>query len=207
MLAYLMKWWQLADDEIEWHPDFIVPFGYGLLRPDALPDAEEKALAETARLAVAFPNSKIIMTVSGAFFWPDAFEQEKRLKLSFLLQRGVAEERIIWAGESGNTCEEISRVRAAIIYPSCLSGFPCVIVAVADRAHSRSVRAIFRKVFPEAKVFLRSVVGDWDDPNYPVVFGTSKWRWLLANIIRHAAFLLLGERIAKIRHPLKIKTA
>jgi hypothetical protein len=136
---------------------------------------------------------------SSSYFWPGCIVQENNLKMVILKGFGISKERIILLGGVKNTLEEIKKVRGIV------GQNKPVILSIVDDIHVRSVRSMFAKIFPEAKIIIRNVEGNWDDPESPLVFGRSNWRWLMANVVRHVGYLFIGERIASFQHPLKKK--
>lgn len=189
--------WRVSNDKII-EPNYILIHSYGLRSPKELPDVEKKVMEEAGKFALLFPKAKIFMAGS-SYFWPGCIVQENNLKMAILKGFGISKERIIFLGGVKNTLEEIKKVRGTVGQDKP------VILSIVDEIHARSMRSMFKKIFPEAKIIIRSVAGNWDDPESPLVYGRSNWLWLMANVIRHAGYFLIGERIASFQHPLKKK--
>ena len=193
----LVEIWRVSDDKII-EPNYILVHSYGLRNPKELPYASRKVMEEAGKFALRFPKAEILMA-SSSYFWSGCVVQENNLKLAIPKGFGISKKRIVLLGGVKNTIEEIKKARAFV------GEKDSVILSIADDIHARSVRSMFAKIFPEAKIIIHSVAGDWNDLESPLFFGRSNWRWLAANVARHVGYLLIGERIASLHHPLRKK--
>ncbi len=195
LINLIMFFWKFPDDEI-FNPGIIVPLCYGLISPKELPDAEKKVLEETAKLAKIFPTTKIVFA-SSECFWSGCKEQEDGLKLEFLVKMGIDPSMITIAGGVNNSVEEAEKITK-------VSSKAARTIVICDWMHTRSARKIWKKVSPDTPLAMHSVKGDWNE-SLPATFQKSPARWLLANILRHVLFCIIGKRIAKIHQPIDIE--
>jgi len=174
--------------------DLVVPLGYGLTLDNQLPDAEMKVLDETVVIANGM-RAKVAWA-SSSYFFPGSKEHEDELKRWYLGNR-LLEPPLVAEGITNSVTEAIE-VKKAAEYAGL---HPQLIVIVLDWPHARSAQLIWKKVFPDAHIGVRSVVGRWDR-SHRASLQQSDFRWLCACIARHAALYTLGvDRVAKIQHP------
>jgi hypothetical protein len=177
--------------------DLVVPLGYGLLNTHKLPDAAK----ETIRQAIIISNryQAPIAWANADYFWLGAEEEENRLKLQEAHLWGLTSRPIIAHGVA-NTVTEAQSIRRAVIEDG--HRFKKIVV-VADWPHARSVRKIWRKVFPESKILVISIEGKWDK-THPAFFLRSELRWLFINLVRHVGLMIFGMKfVSLMRHPAK----
>jgi len=167
--------------------DLVVSLGYGLLLQKQLPDVEEKILGEAARIVLEYQAP--IAWVSANYLWPGCDEEEDRLKINELRFAGVTVAPIIGEGVI-DTVTESQSIKKAVVEAGIQ---PKTIVVITDWPHARRARIIWRKVFPESTIIMRSVEGEWnkDHPNF---LARSNMRWLLANMIYHVLLIVVRER-------------
>lgn len=184
------------------HCDLVVPLGYGLLNRDKLPDASEKTLQEAIRIVANHQTP--IAWASANFFWSGCEEEENRIKLTKVHDARLTTVPIIAEGVF-NSVTEAQNIRQAVIKAG-IELQSKTIVVVADWAHARSARRIWRKVFPESTIIVLSIEGKWDKSN-PVRFARSEFRWLLINVVRHLGLRIFGLRfVGLIHHPIRKAT-
>lgn len=176
--------------------DLVVASSYGLLFSKTLPDPAEKTLEEAIKIALSYQAK--LAWASANYFWPGCQDEENQLKLEKAKLAGLTP--IVASKGAGNTVNEAEVIREAIIQTGFSLAYATIIV-VADCFHSRSVRVIWKRVFPESFIAVKSVEGRWDE-DHPIRFARSEWRWILINVIRHLGLIILGNRImGSIRHP------
>jgi len=172
----------------------VVP-GYGLLKYTTLPDAEKTVLREAARIARDF-GSPVIWANAG-YLYPGCGNDENNLKLKEAASLGLVSKLIVVQEEITNTVTEALSIRDTL-KADCKAK---TIVVVAERAHSPSVRWIYKRVFPEAKIALVVVDANWNEQNI-VLLASGNWRWLFINVVRHFALIVLGLNIVgRMKHP------
>lgn len=177
------------------HCDLVVPLGYGLDRHRGLPDAEREVLAHVAHIARQHPTAVVAFS-SSAYFFAGSELHENQLKIELLESLGVRNP--VFAARKGvhNSVDEAEAVRDEYL------GRSKVICVVCDWAHARSVRIIWKQVFPESTIIIESIDCTWNHRNRAFL-QQSRIAWFLACILRHV-FLVVGghDRVRKIRQPI-----
>lgn len=176
--------------------DAVVALGYGLLKNKKLPDAERKTLAEAVRIASKF-NVPIVWANAGYLYSGCAQEEEalKQAEINSLVFSGQVK-----AFPEGvtNTVTEAEGIRNVLSDAESKT-----IVVVADWAHSKSVRLIYRKIFPKANIVVRVVEGQWNE-DHIILFCRSNFKWLFINVVRHLALRILGLKlVSRVKHPVE----
>ncbi|MFH1575806.1 MAG: hypothetical protein ABIB55_02595 [Candidatus Nealsonbacteria bacterium] len=169
--------------------DLVVPLGYALLNGGELPDAAEKTLQEAVRIAIKYQAP--IAFASTSYFGSARQGTESQLRASRIRAAGFAGKVMIGKGAI-NSVTEAQGIRQAVIKVGIIRGKRIVIVA--DWPHARSVRRIWRQVFPDANIVMVSVEGRWNEA-HPCFFQRSESRWLFVNIVRHLGLIVLGTKI------------
>lgn len=174
--------------------DIVVPIDYGILFQKKLPDAGKKTIREAVR--IASDHQVLIVWASANFFWPGCQQEEDALRIEEAKIAGLTANPIISRKGTTNTITEAENIREAIIEAS-IELRSKIIVVVANWPHARSVRKIYKRIFPESTIAVRSINGQWNE-SHPAFFGRSELRWLLINIFRHLALILFGIRIVRL---------
>ncbi|MFH1780775.1 MAG: hypothetical protein ABH841_02125 [Candidatus Nealsonbacteria bacterium] len=175
--------------------DLVVPLSYGLLNQNKLPDAAKETLREAVRIAsqhrapIAWANSN--------YLWPRCEEEENQLKVAEANIAGLITAPII-AGGVTNSITEAQSIRQTVIKKGLDLQFRKIAVVV-DWPHARSALKIWKHVFPESTIIVISVNGNWHE-DHPCFFQCSEARWLLINIVRHFALILLGMKTVSLFH-------
>ncbi|MFH1780861.1 MAG: hypothetical protein ABH841_02565 [Candidatus Nealsonbacteria bacterium] len=180
------------------HCDLVVPLGYGLLNHNKLPDASEKTLREAVKIANQYQAPIVWANVN--YLWPECAEAENRLKTEKARLAGLTSAPIIVQGVT-NSVTEAQNIRLTLEQTSISILQSKTIIVVADWPHARSARMIWREVFPESTVIIKSIYGRWNE-HHPCFFQRSESRWLIINLIRHLALIILtAEGISRFRQP------
>lgn len=193
-LAKLWEWEVSVDvkDEV----DVIAPLSYGA-RPDGrLANGTAEAMALAIACQKEFPKT-IIAFGNAPHCFPGAEMVESRLKKELLLQAGVAS--VLETRPVFNSVDEAYAVRERLnragIHPEC-------IIVIAGQFHSRGARLIWKKVFPESTIVLRTFSYRLEyQADHPVFMQRGVKRWVAANLLRQIMLILLGLRITgRITH-------
>lgn len=169
--------------------NLVVPLSYGILSSEKLPDASKKTLYTAVQIALQYDVP--IVWASTNYFWDGCWEEENELKLQEVKQAGFINNPIISKYGLTNTITEAQNIRRSLMDATIN---PRTIVVVADRLHGRSAKLVWKQVFPESTIVIRSVNAKWNE-NHVIFFGRSYCRWLLINILRHIALLLFGIKL------------
>ena len=186
--------------------ELVVPLGYGLLFEGELPNASKKTLLEAVKIAVE-QEAQIVFTSSN-YFWPGCKKQENKIKLEMIAETvgpTLASQTLIARNGATNTVTEAKAIRGTLVD----AGFNLHtrIIVIADWRHARSTRWVWRRVFPESEIIVRSVDGQWNE-NHPALFQRSNERWTLINLIRHVGLIFCSDDIVgRFRHPIAKKGA
>ena len=180
--------------------DAVVALGYGLLKNKKLPDAEKKTLAEAVRIASKF-NVLIVWANSG-YLYSGCAEEEEALKQAEINSMGFSAGQVKLLPEGvTNTVTEAEGIRSVLSDAGSKT-----IVVVADWAHSKSARLIYRKIFPKADIVMRVVEGQWNE-DHLISLARSNFRWLFINVVRHLALRILGLKlVSRVKHPVENRT-
>lgn len=186
----------VKDDVID-GADLAVPLGYGFNKDRSLPDAAKKTLSEAASIAKRYKAT--IAWASSNYFWPKCEEFEDLTKIDYLKNIGYSGV-LVTAKGIANSVMEARSIKTWVIEKRIPSNR---IVVVCNWPHARSARIVWQKIFPESKIFIRNVKGNWDS-SHSARLQQSNFKWLLACLLRHAALRIFGlDRVAKIQHPIQ----
>lgn len=178
------------------HPKVIIAVTYGVL-PGGLAIATQEVLEEAVHWARQFPGAELAFSSCQHCFEGSA-EKEWRWKDDALLTH-QAWLRWIIADSATNTITELQAIKRML---DARRMRPGEILIVAEPLHSRSVMHIAREVFPDARLSLKhaAVLGYQSD--HVLMLARSRFGYLLANVLRHAAISLFPFRwFAWVRIP------
>jgi hypothetical protein len=170
----------------------IVAITYGSPR-DKLSIGTQRAVEEAAWLWHTYGGCVAYAMPANSYHGSAA--DEHRMKFALLKSLSVRQERILWGQESMNSISEAEAVKHLAEQRG--EKFDAVIV-VCTAIHSRGIRLIWRHYFPTVKVVV-VCLPDFPEiePGHQIVIQRSRWAWFAANLVRHAAILLLGLEFAK----------
>ena len=191
MLEWLYRLYSVKEKPIQ-RCDLVVALGYGLLEEGHLPDAAKKSIEKAVSIANRY-NVRLAWASSN-YFWPGSDETEDKLKWEQARVFGLSDPPIM-AGGVTNTVTEAQAIKEAV--EDELKGK--TVVVVADWIHSPSVVKVWKHVLPEMSIVLSIVRGSWNEPHL-AFFQRSELRWLLINIFRHLALMILGTRVVSLIH-------
>lgn len=177
----------------------IVPITYGSSR-EKLALGTIEALARAVYLWERSDREAYIAYGMPTNCYQGSASIEHRMKLAYLKSLGVFENKLIFGEECANSITEAKAVQK-LITTAALEPRTCIVVCT--QLHSRSVRYIWKRLFPRCDVRIVCLQGHPDvEKGHQILTQRSKWLWLFANFARHAALKTLGmERIEKISHP------
>lgn len=180
LLGWLIEHWK-TEDKITTEPDVIVSLTYGTL-PTCLVDATELSTYKAIELAHQYPKAMIAFaTADNCFAGSGSRELVHRWHL--MSSRGISEMRVCYGGRINNSIEEAELIRAKLI------GYetpPQHILLVSGAMHSRRVRLIWKRTFPD--VDIRVVTIDrWAEcqADHPLRVSRSHWRFFLMNVAHY----------------------
>ena len=172
LLALFVDFWENCDrpSVIAKRPvDLVVPISYSIL-----PNRLTKATDANLEWAIIWANNTIPIALSNcAYTFSGAATKEKELREE-LLQIRENKAEVIWAEDMNNSIQEARAIKEAVtkrgLKPQCILVVTCMM-------HTRSVRYIWKKTFPEAEILVHA--NDWiyeAEPDQPVIIQRSHWR-------------------------------
>jgi hypothetical protein len=160
-----------------------------------LEDGTIKTLQEAIRLKRHIPGA-LLAFANISFLFTGSEIVEKKLKEELLRKNSVL--NYVSASPAG-----VNSITEARVIKESLPFRPDRILVIAGEMHSRSVRYIWRKVFPGTDIVIhtiphryeyRSGHGVWWQRHGP-------WVWLLANVLRQLLIRVRGlDAVAKMHH-------
>lgn len=129
-----------------------------------------------------YKNHPEALAAYGAFTLSPDPKVEERIKRQ-IFPNGI------FAGTVISTIEECQKIKAALP-----TGFgPKKVVVVTGTCHSRTARLVWKTYFPNSQIFLVTIPAYEEiDPENPMKFLRSSWKWFGINVIRHFVFKIVG---------------
>jgi len=164
--------------------DLVVLLSYSASKT-GLTQKSEDALRRALEVIRKYPNKIFGFGVA-------ILSGQKGLEEKIKKERLVSVSKIIFSGNVLDTIEEALELRNKL-------GFtPKSIVVVADTCHSRRAFAVWKKVFPNSKIYIEAVpTNEEADHDIPHIFLRNKWVWLLSNVIGFLLVELLGLKLLR----------
>jgi hypothetical protein len=169
----------------------------------ALTNGTKEALEKAIILARIY-NCPILAMSHCSYPFTGAEDVEKRLRQDMVDQadRQVGHKifsRVIHADPMVSTVNEALNIGRAL---DALGIHPLTIIVVTGECHSRSALYIWKKVFPDAEVYLELIDFCYEtQPDHPVHDQRSPWKWFVMNVLRQCALWVFPLRaLAKVQH-------
>ncbi len=181
---------QISEDAI----GMIVPISFTTLR-DRLVNGTEANDKSAIALHKSFPNAKFAFSCC-SYIFPGADKVEERLRLQQFETAGI---RPIVADSILNTVDEALQIKEKL---DSLNIHPKGIIVITGELHSRSTAYIWKKVFPETKIWIHCTPYTLEvQPDHLVKSQRKMWTWVRDNIVRQIALHLLPLNfVRKIKH-------
>ena len=175
--------------------DLIVPLSYSTL-PHQL-TAGTQIAAELAAFYQKdrFPGAPIAFTNAIHSEFPECDARERELKKKLLGSAWLVPD----IPSAHNSISEAEVIRASL--ESSLRPGSRILV-ICGEMHSRRVRYIWEKVFPEMKIIIRTFMVDFEyQKDHPALVERYRWVWIAGSIVGEWATRILGiERMRGARH-------
>ncbi len=196
-LRNFVNWWKIEHDQqtiLDAGIDLIVPISYTMLRlrPTA---ATQANLAQAIDFKRHFPQARVAFS-SCSYPFPGADRIEDNFRMAELRMRNI--EPII-ASPMINSIGEARNIRKKLIKQSIM---PKAILLTTGELHSRSAFYIWKKIFPEARIYISCISHRLEvQPDALVLNQQTMPRWVMANVSRQIALQTLPlHLVAKIHH-------
>ena len=183
-------------------PDVIVPTSFVTCK-EALTNGTREALEGAIELGRRYYQPTLAMSHC-SYPFPKAEDVEKRLRQEMVdkVDRQVGHKifgQVIHALPMVSTVNEALNIKAAL---DAVGIRPKAIMVVTGEGHSRSALYIWKKVFPDADVYLELFDFSYEtQPDHPVHDQRSPWKWFIMNILRQCALWVFPlHALAKVQH-------
>lgn len=196
----LIRLWEVNEnDRFPILPDLIVSITYGSKR-EILADATRDALLEAVRLEKKYPYARIAFGCPSNCYPGSEFTECEMKKELLIGMHGINPYRVLIGGVCSNSITEAEAIKQSADTRKLHTD--CVLV-ICTRIHARSIRYIWKKLFPDSLIVLRILPGDPDvERNHQILLQRGRLRWLLANMARHVFMCMFGLEFTKrIQHP------
>ncbi|MCC2630703.1 MAG: hypothetical protein K0S38_512 [Candidatus Paceibacter sp.] len=197
LLSLILKFWELNDElpTSDTSVQFIFLISYAAT-PEGLTNGSLHTTRLVPELAKRYPCATII---GGEFSNNPANTYEWDKKLAVLHRQGLNVDRAHNVGRVSSSIDEIfAMIRAADRFIQLQNINNCIVVA--EGAHSRRARVVWRHYLPHTKIHFRSISAKHAaDPKNPMAAQRYWQVWLVANLIAFPLFKWFPgvERIAR----------
>lgn len=181
---FAKKIYGISDDPRINYCDAVVALGYGF-SSNGLPDAAQKITKMAAQIAKLYNVPLVICNVN--YFGEDKMQAEDAAKRA-IIKHCQFDGKIIVAKPCQNSVTEARNIKQALLEAGVN---PRTIKVVCDWPHGWSTRIIWRRTFPGVRIWIRSIDGQWDSSHF-VPAQRSNLSWLITNILRHGALVVMG---------------
>lgn len=187
LLSLFVGWWRVENQPIA--PDVLVPLSYTTLK-NQLTRGSRESLLLAKHYANVFPQAKLVISNSAHTGFPKCTEVEYAFKKALL--DGTPH---TLAGAQVNSITEAEAIKAA------LGVEPKEILVVCGEIHARSVRWIWRRVFPNTRITIRCIPY-WAEyqTDHPFFIERYAWPWFFAGIARYLLLLIVGMQLRQWHH-------
>jgi uncharacterized SAM-binding protein YcdF (DUF218 family) len=193
----ILEWLLTARERQPTQPNVIVPLGYGLTKRKILANGTFLSLLTAFHWWRRYPKSVILFANSSHSFEGSA-DVESTLKWQEILLHKIPMARIIDAGPIVNTVTEAKSVKRVLEEHFIR---PVEILLITDSLHGQSAIYIWERVFPSVRISLQYMHSDAYQPDHIFPGLQGKWAWLMTNVKRQAALLVMGmEWVATKSH-------
>ncbi len=197
MFDTFVRFWKIENNywEIrEWPVDLVIPICYTTRR-------DRLTLATELNFQIALGYLKIFPEATLAFGnWPCGFQGAERVEseLKYVLLPLLDSIKFLEVSIL-NSVDEAEKIRKATKDAGIE---PRRILIVTGELHSRSVRFIYERVFPQAKILITCIhYRNEVEPGHIVRVQRTLWKWIPANLVRHALLRTVGmSAIRNLRH-------
>jgi uncharacterized SAM-binding protein YcdF (DUF218 family) len=172
------------DDEI-----IVFCHTYCLDSLDRLTKATEESLRKAAVVCRNYPFAKILF---GNCSFPAGMEEKELVtKRNFLLNEGIAPDRVIELGGVANTVEEVTK---AILFLK--DNKKDKLFVITEEACSRGQLLLWRKLLPPYIKFSWRVVDGCYGWGSHCLYSAQKglWIWLLSDVVRYFLYIVFGAK-------------
>ena len=174
MLA-LFNWLWAAPQVLPEDPEVIIPLGYACW-PGYLSRATEAGIRDAITFAHQSPHAVVSFADgSHCFIRSDQFELTAKSRMLLAAHVPFAP-----AGPVTNTIGELQAIAKKLREEKIE---PREVLLIVDMAHSRRVRYIARRLFPQARISLMYLHEKPYQKEQLFFFLRGGWRWLFANIV------------------------
>lgn len=187
-LSLLVKLWKDEDAEVD-AVDCIVPLSYTTL-PHTLTRGTKESVLLAAHYAHLFPDATVVASDSAHTGFPHCTDVEYRFKKE--LFGSIPHIR---AGAQTNSITEAEAIHAALGYE------PKHILVICGEIHARSVRWIWRRIFPNTTISIRCMPYQAEyQKDHPFFIERYAWPWFFAGIARYFLLLIFGLKLRHLQH-------
>ena len=178
--------------------DIVVAISYSSRR-DRLALGTEMVFRTAIRLFRKQGNTTLLAYGDAGNSFPKAELTEGAFKKILLRELNVDQNLAIEAGRIMNSVTEAMRIKESLV---TAGKNPKNILVVCTMMHSRTVRYIWKKTFPDAWISIYCIDGFSDvEKGHQILLQRTRWVWFIANILRHAALRTFGLRlVGKVVH-------
>ncbi len=194
LLKTVVNLWVVSAPLANRVPNVVVPVSYTTGR-EHLVGATIINLFQAIQLKRQFPGATLIFS-NCSYPFTHADRVESTFKCQILYRAGVTARE---AQSMTNSVDEAVQIKEHLARAGI---FPKRILVVTGQMHSRSALYIWRRVFPDAEIFL-SLISFREEVqlDQPVLAQRSPWRWLLSNVLRQIALRIVPlEWVRLVRH-------
>ncbi|MDO8492730.1 MAG: hypothetical protein Q7S34_03770, partial [bacterium] len=149
-------------------------------------DAARKTTATAARIAILAKTAPLVIC-NVNYFGEDKMQAEDAAKRK-IIELQQFNGKIIVAKPCQNSVTEARNIKRALLEAGVN---PKKITVVCDWPHAWSTRIIWRRTFPGVRIQIWSVAAQWDSSHF-VPAQRSNLSWLITNILRHGALVVMG---------------